>query len=243
MKINYYKFLLLFLLPIYTFAKGGSKLIMRRKAAYGLLPGSLVANVGFSRLTEKPALRDVQFWGSKFFNIYYAYELHLGKSNFTVRPGVGLGLEGYRFNNNPSIEKSETSIKGIEIKKIKFYTNYVDFPLEVRFNLNHKTYRKKTFVALGGKVGILFNNHTKVKVIEKGQRVKTREQRKSGVNPVRYGVYANMGVGRLGLFYSCTLSPLFEKGKERSGCVGEKIFGKEDNSIRTQSIGLSFAFF
>lgn len=245
MKKACYTFLLLLILPTYIFAQGKNKTIIRRKAAAGFLPGSLVADFGFSFLTDKPDEMDLGFWGSKIFNTYYFYNIHLGQSNFTVRPGIGLGLESYKFKNDFTLTRANDTRKPMfepaskvfpqskEIKKSKLYTNYVDFPLEVRFNSKRKNRKKGFFVALGGKIGVLFNSHTKVIYREDSQRKKTKVKEKFGLNPIRYGVYGKIGVGRLGLFYSHTLSTLFEKDKGPD----------KTTDTRPYSIGLSFAIF
>ena len=245
MKKICYTFLLLLLLPIHLFAQGNNQTIIRKKAATGFLPGSLVVDFGFNVLTDAPDKIDLGFWGSKLFNVYYFYDLPLGKSNFTVRPSIGLGLESYKFKNDYTLTRADDTRKPMfepaskvfpqaeEIKKSKLYTNYVDFPLEVRLNSNRKNRRKGFFIALGGKIGVLFNSHTKVSYREDNQKKKSKTKEEFALNPVRYGVYGKIGVGKLGLFYSHTLSTLFEQDKGPN----------KTNDTQSYSIGLSFAIF
>ena len=64
------------------------------------IPGTFVLELGVNRPFDRPTNFDIGFWGSRTLNIYYQYEIRILKSKFSFVPGVGFGLERYKFTNN-----------------------------------------------------------------------------------------------------------------------------------------------
>src|SRR5690606_41302549 len=66
-------------------------------------PGSLVFAFGFNFHNDAPEDMKLNFFGSKIFNLYYMYEIRLGNSAFSSNPGLGVGLEKYRFDKDATL--------------------------------------------------------------------------------------------------------------------------------------------
>ena len=209
----------------------------------GLL-GSLMVDFGFNFLRDEPATVELGVWGSRIFNAFYLYNIRLGSSRFMLSPGIGLGFENYKFNNNFTLTRSghdrsvalapASSIlpQSNEIKKSKLSTSYVDIGTEIRFSMNRENPQKGFFMALGGKIGILISAHTKVSYMEDGQRKKVKTKETFELNPIRYGVYGRVGKGKFSLFYYQAFSELFQKDK-----------GPDSTNTTPFNLGLSFALF
>jgi Outer membrane protein beta-barrel domain len=61
------------------------------------IPGTFQLDFGFNRLTERPSDIKIGFWGSRTLNLYYFHDIRIGKSKFSVHPGIGFGFDRYKF--------------------------------------------------------------------------------------------------------------------------------------------------
>lgn len=201
-------------------------------------PGSLVLEFGFNFLNDYPDEMELGFFGSKAFNVYYMYEFRIGNSPISFNPGFGLGLEKYSFDNNITLNMAEGGTEIVElsdtwdVKKTKLAANYFDIPLELRFHLNKDNFRKSFKIGIGGKAGILFASHTKVKYEENGDNKILKAKESFDLSRFRYGVQGRIGIGGFSLFYYQELSELFKDGK-----------GPEATAATPFKIGLAFHAF
>ena len=216
------------------------------KAQRPNLPGDLLIDFGFSLLSEAPAEVDLGFLGSRAINIYYLYHIPFGESsNFSINPGIGLGMENYNFNNGNTLNYTpeggvelidvETLINSTdfsELRKSKLSANYLDIPVEFRFHANEDDHSRGLNFAVGGRVGMLIDSHTKIKYVEGGDTKKLKQKEQFGLSRFRFGVHGRLGLGSLSLFYYHNLSNLFDD----NGPEGTET----TNSFMA---GLSFALF
>lgn len=212
------------------------------------IKGDLFLDLGFNVLNDRPEDLNTRLLSSRVANIYYQYPIHLGEnSGITFNPGIGLGLEKLAFKrdstlvNNPSLGNNSSQLTGIKtlygsdvsINTNTFALNYIDIPLEFRYHVNKTNYDKGFRFAIGGKVGFLYNAHTKVEVTESNgliRKIKTRQD--YGLSPIRYGVYARAGLPGFNLWAYYGLNKLFK--------VGQGPFGTEATQF---NFGLSVALF
>ena len=209
--------------------------------------GSLVIDYGFSFLRARPQEMALDFWGSRFSNVYFYYNIRLGQSLFAISPGIGIGAEGYGFKKKDNkyytlvrdkdrhtafqvaeqlfSEKSEILQSSLDLR-------YVDFMLEVRLSAHRKYPKESFFVALGGKVGMLWHTSTTVKYREDDQIKQQIAREFFNLNRTRWGMHARLGWGRFSLFYTQTLSNLFNKDR-----------GPDKTTTKPYSIGLSVDLF
>jgi len=207
------------------------------------IPGSFIVDFGFNQPINKPTDFVLDFWGSRTVNLYYQYPIRLGRSHFSINPAIGMSLERFKFDNNymlydpdeaagtPRVEHY-TLVPGSnffpEIKKIMLITNYVEMPLEVRFDTKPEDIARSFNWALGGRIGVLFDSDQKVKYREDSQWKKSKDKENWGLNFLRYGVYTRVGIGGFNFFGFYNLSPLFEKG-----------MGPQDTKMNTYTFGIS----
>jgi len=201
------------------------------------LPGTLQIDFGYSFISKNPL--DFQVMGSRSLNLYYMWDFRLGKSKFFFRPGVGVGLDRYKIKNGMTIyNNADTTYfnvpaTGISMKKSVLVTNFVDVPMEFRYMTNPDDPGRSLVVTIGGRVGYLFNNHSKEKYVQNDNNQSLKESKDFFVTPLRYSIHTRIGVGNFNFFGYYNLNPLFEGSKVISSDV-------TNNAI---TVGISFAGF
>jgi hypothetical protein len=107
-------------------------------------------------------------------------------------------------------------------------TNYFEIPIEFRYDTKPEDIARSFNVAIGGRIGILYDAFTKIKYNDLGETVKYKNKLNHGVNPIRYGVYSRIGIGSFSFFGFYNLSEMFEKDK-----------GPEGTTMNTMTFGIS----
>lgn len=200
------------------------------------IPGNIILDIGFNQWINVPdtavsggANIELDALGSRGVNIYYFYEFDLVTEKLSFNPGIGLGLDNYSFEDNSILIKktlkyTSDSVKYKELtftsdnnsdrtyKKSKLSVNYVDIPLEFMYKSN-KDKNKAFIFALGGKIGILFQAHTKVVYKEDGETIREKLHSNFFIETIRYGLTTRIGYGGLNLFGYYSLSKMFKEGK------------------------------
>ncbi len=200
--------------PLYKLAP----VSVRQTNARPDLPGILKVELGWSFLQDEPEPMAIKTFGSRSVNIAYSYEFPLGNFGLYVVPGVGLGLDRYKFDGDYTLTQDEEGVVGyadiseISPKKSHLIANYVDIPVELRFYVNKDNPKRSFHIGIGGKFGFLFSSHTKIKYDEGGEKVIDKEKRSYGLNPFRYGLTGRLGYGGISVFGYMSLSELFEDG-------------------------------
>lgn len=196
----------------------------KKKAARPDIPGSFMVDFGFNHAMKEPAEFQQAFWGSRTVNFYYQYPIHFGHSKYSFNPGVGISLERWKFKNeftlaevntNGDLTYSLVSANTIypNVKKSMLVTNYLEAPLEFRYDTNPEDIARSFSVAVGARVGFLFDSFTKIKYKEDGQTKKIKDKQDWGLNPYRYGVYSRVGIGAFNFFCFYNLTTVFQENK------------------------------
>lgn len=205
-----FSFLLAFSLVQFVFAQEETKSPKIPIGGRPNIPADLRVEFGFNLLNNRPEDMSTRFFASKTFNIYYQYPLAIfgAGSGFTLSPGVGIGSDKMAFKDHVTLvsdpskgpESSElvelTEIYGdnITISKNTFAANYVDIPLDLTYHINTANYNKGFRVSVGGKVGWLYNAHSKVKVKDAdGLEQKVKNAQDYGLEKIRYGLTFKAG--------------------------------------------------
>jgi hypothetical protein len=215
------------------------------------IPGTFAIDLGFNFPTEKESFNTGMF-GSRTLNVYYYYDKQLWNSKFSVHPGIGVGLERYKFNNDRTLGyiagpnslydtlrmvPASSLVGSNRIKKSQLITNYIDIPLEIRFTSNPSDPARSLKASLGFKFGFLYDSFTKVKYSQDGEVKKRKEKQDYNLNPFRYGATARIGVGSFSIYSYISLSPLFKEGKGPNDGKGQHV------EISNFTIGLTLAAF
>jgi len=175
-------------------------------------------------------------------------------SKFSFNPGIGLSMERWKFTNgamlidtlgttgnnqitlgttgNNQIEQynllSPTRVYGQLAKKSMLVTNYLEVPLEFRFDTKPEDIARSFNVAIGARFGYRLNSFTKVKYKEDGETIKVKDKRGLGLNDFRYGIYTRVGIGGFSWFAFYNLSEMFDTGK-----------GPHGRDINSLTVGIS----
>lgn len=200
------------------------------------IPGTFLVDLGINQPLGAPSTWDQGFWGSRTVNVYYQYPIRIARSNFSFNPGVGLSLERWKFVDGATLidtveldsyPNGATSAIQVEqynllspkriypelADKSMLITNYVDIPVEFRFDSKPEDINRSFNVAIGGRVGFLYDAFTKVKYDDRGEVVKVKNKMNHGVREIRYGIYTRIGLGGFSLFCFYNLSDMFDEGK------------------------------
>jgi hypothetical protein len=210
-----------------------------KKAARPNIPGSFMIDLGVNQGIKKPANFKQGFWGSRTVNLYYQYPMRMGRSNFSFSPGIGTSFERWLFTNDYVLADTTDNSKdefllvpGKEffegIKKSMLVANYVEIPLEFRFDTAPEDIARSFNVALGARVGYLFDSKMKVKYREDSETKILKDKQNLGLSQFRYGVYSRIGVGAFNIFGFYNLTPLFEKGR-----------GPDETTMNSYTVGIS----
>lgn len=208
------------------------------------LPGNFTLEYGFNFAPKAPAGFDLGFWGSRTLNLYYQYDIRIGKSNFSFVPGIGFSMERFKFKNDSTlamVDGQATLINPVnfgyrDVRKSMLVANYIEVPVEFVFRSNPEDPARSFKFGVGGRVGYLFDSFTKLKYKEDGELRKIKNKQGFDLSSLRYGVSARLGLGNFSLFGYYNLNPLFESGK------GLKENNKEVE-FSTFTVGISLSSF
>lgn len=210
------------------------------------LPGTLRLDFGFNFLQDEPSTMGISFFGSKVFNIVYTKEIRFGESRLSFHPGIGLGLEKYSFDSDITLASSFSqgqrssvnivnlaSIYGANaaISKTKLAANYIDIPLEFSYRVGDDVDRGM-MISVGGKVGFLYNAHTKVNYTRADENFSVKTKDPLELNRVRYGITGRVGTPGFSGWYYYGLNTIFKDGKGPQGTEATQFM-----------VGISFALF
>ncbi len=208
------------------------------------IPGAFVLEVGINTALQPPSRFEEAVWGSRTVNIYYQYEIQIMKSHFSVVPGIGLSLERFKFKNGATLGFDEDSLKLFlpsetamtGLKKSQLVTNYVDVPLEFRFNSNPDDPARSFKLAIGGRIGYMYDSFDKLKYKADGETKQLKDKQDWNLTRFRYGVYSKIGFGNFALFGYYNLTPLFKEGEG----PGQK---NVVTDFQTLTVGISLSSF
>lgn len=215
---------------------------IRKRQARPDVPGTLLIELGWNLLQNNNPGLDTKAFGSRTLNFYYLYDIQIANSSFFFMPGIGVGLDRYKFDSDVTLintlDVNGENMVAIDtlgfgdVKKSMLVANYLDIPIEFRFYANPNDTKRSFKLGVGFKAGILMSSHTKVKYKEDGNNIKAKVKNDFGLNRFRYGVVGRIGVGGFNVFYYQSLSPLFESGK-----------GPLQTDANNITVGLSFTGF
>ena len=206
------------------------------------VPGTLIIDFGYNLLQNNKTDLGLRLLGSRTVNFYYLYDIRIAKSKFFLLPGIGVGLDRFKFDEDVTPTKTVDSdgnnttlfvpISGGGVKKTMLTTNFIDIPVELRFYGNPEDSKRSFKAGMGFKVGYLLDAHTKIKQDLDGDVTKYKIHSDFNLNKLRYGWTARVGVGGFNVFYYQSLNTLFQSGK-----------GPGRTNMNNATIGLSFTGF
>ncbi len=205
------------------------------------IPGSVLVELGVNVVSgNAPSHFQKGFWGSRTINFYYQYPIRLFKSNFSLNPGIGLSLERWKLTNDYTIASrpgkdgtyrllpADSIFTGSTIHRSQLVNNYIEMPLELRYDTNPEDIARSFNISFGGRVGYLYDSFAKVDYRENSENKSNKDKQMHGMNPIRYGLYTRFGLGGFSLFGYFNMSPMYEKDK-----------GPEKTTMTSMTFGIS----
>lgn len=194
------------------------------------IPNDLNFEFGFNQLNSRPADLALDFFGSRTFNVSYQFPINLfgDNSGITLNPGFGIGSDKLKFKEDKNLfrsatlgaESSElrevTSVYGnnISIQTNNFAANYFEIPIDLRYHFNKNNYSKSFRVSVGGKVGFLYNSHSKIKYDSPTiGSVKIKNSENYGLEKLRYGVSVKAGSPGFYVWSTVYLNDMWQAGR------------------------------
>lgn len=228
-----YTFLLAFVLIQGAFAQDSLQVAKKLKTPIGgrpNIPSDLKFEFGFNQLNNRSEDMSMKFFASRTFNIYYQYPVSIfgETSGFTMDIGIGIGTDKYAFKddqtlyNNPAVGPEASMLKDItdvlgdeiDINKNVVAANYFDIPLDFTYHFNKLNYSKGFKISVGGKVGYLYESHTKLKYEDSdGLKRKIKDSQNYGFEKFRYGLSLKAGTPGFYVWSYIGLNQVFQEGK------------------------------
>lgn len=218
------------------------------------IPGSFVVDLGINQAINKvDSTWNQGLWGSRTVNLYYQYPIRIGKSNFSVNPSIGLSLERWKFKDRAMLidtvellgngTAAPTQVEQYNLlsprrvypqlaNKSMFVTNYLEIPIELRYDTRPEDIARSFNVAIGARFGYLIDAFTKVRYKNNGETVKVKDKYDHGLTPFRYGAYMRIGIGGFNWFAFYNASTMFQKNKGPHGAdINTLTFGISINGF------------
>jgi hypothetical protein len=204
------------------------------------IPSDLNFEFGFNMLTNRPSNIGVDFFGSRTMNVSYQVPINIfgEKSGFSLNPGIGIGSDKLSFKNNenlfvnPTLGANSSELKklsdvygqNIDIKTNNFSANYIEIPLDLRYHINKNNYSKSFRFSIGGKVGFLYEAHTKVKYEAAAfDKRKIKDSQNYGVEKIRYAISVKAGSPGFYVWGNFYLNDMWQKGRGPYGTDASQV--------------------
>ncbi|MFY0626454.1 MAG: outer membrane beta-barrel protein [Reichenbachiella sp.] len=184
------------------------------------LPGEILVDFGFNFARSEPSEMDFNWFRSKSLGVYFVKPFDIGK-NMSFRPGIGISMEklgttdeytiGYVENTDGSTSLEFVPIPG-DVTKSQLALNFIEVPVELRYNFGGNKGKGGFYLGLGGAIGFMVDGHTKTKYEYLGRKIKTMSYDEFSFNKTRLGVSGRIGFRGFGLFYKYYFSEVFNSG-------------------------------
>lgn len=159
------------------------------------------------------------------FNAYFMFDFPF-KTNPKLSTAIGAGVasDNVFFDKMSVGLTSGTSTLQFRdlsdtnyFKRYKLVTTYLEAPIELRYRSNPANDRKSFKAAIGVKVGLLVDAHTKGKKLQSSSGTDLdsyteKLKSKSYLNNNRISLTGRIGYGNFSLFGSYAATPLFKEG-------------------------------
>jgi len=156
------------------------------------------------------------------FNAYLCYDFPIAKSNFSFAAGLGVGTSNIYFDNQLLDINTTSGVAafrnvdsgGVNVyKKSKLTTAYLEAPFEFRFFGDKYNRNRGVKVAIGARVGMLINAHTKNKNSLSGSLVTEKVSSRDFFQTWRIAPTFRIGWGNFSLYGSMNITQLFNSGQ------------------------------
>jgi hypothetical protein len=148
---------------------------------------------------------------------FIQYSLGFGTDRIGLVTGLGVEFCNYFFINDNTIGKNNGTIVSIDssgsVKKSKLITTCLRVPLVLEGQLFGGDRDKRLNISAGIIGGLKLGSHTKVVVLDEGEKQKTKDHDDFYLNPFRLGLTARIGYNGINLYCDYYFTSLFQKNK------------------------------
>lgn len=193
------------------------------------IPSDLSFEFGFNQLNNRSEELGVDFFASRTFNISFQYPIKIAGDNsgFVLKPGLGIGTDKMAFSNdqnlfnNPTLGPESSQLldvsdvygDNIVVNKNTFAANYFDIPVDLVYHFNKSNYSSGFRMSLGGKIGFLYNAHSKIEYEDaEGLTRKVKDAQNFGLEKIRYGISLKAGTPGFYVWGYYGLNQVFQEG-------------------------------
>ena len=153
-------------------------------------------------------------WNSWGIQLYYMYDIPMGKSRFSFAPGLGFSASWVKNNSqlDESIDSVGTFFRPVsgDYKRNSLVTAYFDVPLELRYRAKPNSKNKSFKMAAGVVGGVQMTNHSKIKTEVSGEKKIVKEYRYDDLMKFRFGPTFRIGYGSTNLCFYYSVLSLFK---------------------------------
>ncbi len=155
-------------------------------------------------------------------NFYVCYDFPIAKSHFSFAAGLGVANSNIYFKDQRVVMNTGASqisfltldsVATLDYKRSKFSTTYIEAPFELRFYGNKDNRNRGFKMAIGMRVGLLMNAHTKDRVNVGNQYINEKAVTKRYVETWRFAPSVRIGWGNLSVVGSYNMAQLFKQGQ------------------------------
>ena len=155
-------------------------------------------------------------WNSWGFSFYYMYDKPIGKSRFSIAPGLGFRVSWIKNNSylSDAVDSLGTIFRPldtIDYKRNSLAASYFDIPIELRYRAKPNSKNKSFKLALGCIGGVQMNNHTSTKAEFDGDTRIVKEKRWDDLTRFHFGPTFRIGYGAANLFFYYSVTNYFKK--------------------------------
>lgn len=175
----------------------------------------MLIDFGYETFTSRPGFTNFQ-WYNNGLNIQIFYDKLFGQSGFSGAIGVGFSTQSYysdkqiRRDSTKSFPYSDWLDPERPYDRNKVSNSWVEVPLEFRYRSHVDDWGYRWKFSVGAKVGFLFDTHDKL-VDKNGIKYKTYYF--PDMNPVRVGLVARAGYGKINFTTFFSLTEYFVPGR------------------------------
>lgn len=186
----------------------------------------IVVNFNFENVFHQQTSGFKTKWSSRGLDIYFMYDMPIKKSFVSFAPGIGFSTSNIYHNSAFNIDSTSgrvyftpysADVIKSTFKNIKFTTNYIDIPLELRFRTKPLAFDMRFKVAIGIKFGIRIEAYTKERrndlTYDNSYQKYVERGFKNQVQAYRFGPTLRIGYGPVNLNFYYNALNQFKNGK------------------------------
>lgn len=147
-----------------------------------------------------------------------SFGLQHNRNTIGIVTGLGMEINTYYLKRSISIEKQTNRIEPVKLyfddnQKSKLSSAYINIPLLFEFQVPVNNYGNRFHMAAGLTAKVRIYSYTKIKYRQDSEKVKQKTPDSYYINDISYAATLYIGYGRINLYATYDLQPLFKENK------------------------------